>query len=773
MHYQLIIIFSILFSVNLNEWENITSILSPEKIIKYNNRLLGSTPGGLLVYDLSEGEFNQYDNNYSDCISISDFQIDSEQNLWVLCENGLLFRDDSSLFISHLDIEEAYELVIENESIFMLYTNNDLAGVIEISYVNNEIFFDDYYQGFASVDASFVKLSILDNVIYLLTDEGVYYASLDSDLKYPSNWSIIENTQNVLDILPFEERMLFLSDSVIDFMNVEDVLEGNLSTDLTVQFEVGSYIDLFSYASSNVSESRVYILGNDRIISIDNEGNSLMHYEDDFNNATSLFADENNIYLGIKDQGFWLLNNEISKCSPNTLLSADIEALSYNNGSLYGVNRDGVFIYDESLFFNLLSNRTDSFFLTDSYDCNYFEGDQIDYVPGNKISSSLVFHDQKLYMPNSGILPDQYNKGGVVVVDLNNLTNPSIIDTTYLDGLGGIYYDDIDNYYLTINQILRNNDKIWIVNPYAEHTNHILTYFDSQNDIWGHIESSDETSYLPQEIAFDQWGRIWVAFRNESAINGGLYSSGGIKLVTESGNWLDIENLESLPGDDENVNVWSLDFGEFEGNDILWLLTSNGVQGYSISGTRIDPIYPIDFFTNIPFSKGDKIRVDPQNNVWIVTAHSGVRVIKNDISFWPSSEGLTTENSEILSDVVRDVAFDNNEGIAFLATDKGISILGVPFKKNKNNVKVGVSPNPFIVGESNYLTIEDIYSGSNIKVMTLNGDVVKKINLPYNENRINWDGTGDNGRILDSGIYFIVIENNRYGNGVTKLAIIK
>ena len=60
-----------------------------------------------------------------------------------------------------------------------------------------------------------------------------------------------------------------------------------------------------------------------------------------------------------------------------------------------------------------------------------------------------------------------------------------------------------------------------------------------------------------------------------------------------------------------------------------------------------------------------------------------------------------------------------------------------------------------------------------IKVMTLEGRVVKKIQLPYNENRINWDGRGENGNFLDSGVYLLVVENSRYGNGVTKLAIIK
>ena len=150
-----------------------------------------------------------------------------------------------------------------------------------------------------------------------------------------------------------------------------------------------------------------------------------------------------------------------------------------------------------------------------------------------------------------------------------------------------------------------------------------------------------------------------------------------------------------------------------------------------------------------------------------------MRVIKNDISFWPSEEGITTENSDILSDVITDIAFDNENGRAFLATDKGISVLGIPFAENTDNENIGVSPNPFIFGESDYIAIEGMYSGSTIKIMTLYGSVVKKIDLPYNENRVNWDGRSNNGEPLDTGVYLVVIENNQYGNGVTKLAIIR
>ena len=57
--------------------------------------------------------------------------------------------------------------------------------------------------------------------------------------------------------------------------------------------------------------------------------------------------------------------------------------------------------------------------------------------------------------------------------------------------------------------------------------------------------------------------------------------------------------------------------------------------------------------------------------------------------------------------------------------------------------------------------------------MTVSGMVAHSIELPYNENRLNWDGRGKDGQFLDSGIYFVIIENSKLGSGVSKLAIIK
>ena len=772
MRIYYIIFFSFFIASNLNNWEYNTSVLAPTKIIKYNNNIIGATSGGFMVYDTINHTFSSDISAYPECIEVSDIELDSEGELWILCQNGTIFKENSNLSINHLDIDNAYEMVLTDESIFILYSNNNQYGIIQIDIYDHEIIFKDYYQGFASQNIDYNNILVLNNNLYVLTDEGVYWGDLNDNLKFISNWNYIgENISDtgIIDILKYSNRLVFIYEDKIVFINADSIENDLIVIELSLVVDLSTYISSFNY-----DDIELYILTSDKILSIDSLGSISIINEGPFENATSLFIDNSIAYIGYSNQGFWSINDQVNKCTPNTLISKDVEAIKYDSGQLYGVSRDGVFIYDDSSFINMLSLKSGNSFLTEQGDCNFFEGTQLDYIPGNKISSSIEFYNGKIYIPNSGILPDQSNKGGLLIIDSDNLSVSSIISSSHLDGLGGIYYSDLNNGYLTVNQVTKDiYNNIWVVNPYAENTGNILQYYNPTDGIWSAIEVPDNLSYLPQEIAFDQFNRIWVAFRNEPTIEGEPYSEGGIKLVTQNGNWIEIDNIESLPGDDPNVNVWSLDFGQFEGNDILWVLTSNGVQGYSITGSRIDPIYPIDFFTNIPFSKGDKIRVDPQNNVWITTSHSGVRVIKNDITFWPSSEGITVENSDILSNVVRDIAFDYNDGRVFFATDKGLSILGVPFKDSKNNNSIGISPNPFLVGEDPFLTIDDVLSGSTIKIMTLNGKVIYSLDLPYNENRINWDGRLNNGKFVDSGIYLIVVENSQNINGIVKLAVIR
>ena len=773
-----------MFNLNLNQWKNISTDLSPNHLVKVEENLYGSGKGGFFIYDLESNEFTL--NNHNHCLEVASILSDQNDNLWVLCENGTIYKQNSNLIINHLNINQAIDFIIVEESIYVIYKNDNVYGIADFSFNSNSLIYNDYYESFTeNIYEEFKSITVLNNYIYLLTDNGFYYADIDSNLKLPNNWNTLDDINIPEDICSFDNKLIFINTNLLQVFNVG--VDSVFTLIESINFELGDFVT----QSSN--SSVLSVLGNDKIVTFDSDFDILAEYEGDFSNATCIYPESSKVYLGVVDQGFWIVDQSIQKCAPNCPMTFDIEALYFSDKKLYGVSRDGVFVYVQDDFFNLLSNRNQNNYLMSDYinDCNLFNAHQLSYIPGSKVSSSIISYNNEIFIPNSGIVPNESEqRGGLITINENDFTVDNIVGESQLEGLNGIY-DSNTNNYLTINQIKKDNlNRIWVVNPYAEQSGHILSVVNPEDKSWSNIQAPDNQSYLPQEITFDSNGLGWVAFRYETKlVNSDIYSNGGLKIVTPNGDWYLVENLEALPGNDDNVSVWSINFSNFQGNEILWVLTSNGVQGYSISPSlngnffnddfsddylyKIDEIYPLDFFTNISFSKGDKIKIDPQNNIWITTSHSGIYVIKNNIEFWPNSEGINVENSDILSNVVRDVAFDSENGIAYIATNKGLSQLGIPFEENQNNNNVGISPNPFVIGANNEILIEDMYSGSLIKIMTLSGKIVQQIQLPYNENKISWNGVDKNGRVVDTGVYLVVVENEKHGNGLTKLAIVK
>jgi hypothetical protein len=267
------------------------------------------------------------------------------------------------------------------------------------------------------------------------------------------------------------------------------------------------------------------------------------------------------------------------------------------------------------------------------------------------------------------------------------------------------------------------------------------------------------------------------------------YSSGGIKVLqydnlefsneTDS-SWVRIKNQGKLPGNDSTASVWSLVFDEM---NFLWVMNEKGIRGYEYSindnTITLDPILEyqdgtaLDLLAHVSYTKGNRIRVDSQNNKWVIT-HQGVWVIEESMAFWPSEEGLHTENSGLLSDIVYDVAFDNDKGLAYLATDKGISILQIPFAKNPSKKQsMYISPNPFIIPDDDWVIIKNIPSGSIIKIMTITGSLIKEINLPSNESQAIWDGTNTRGDRVGTAVYLVSAHHPSERNKVSKIAVIR
>ena len=176
---------------------------------------------------------------------------------------------------------------------------------------------------------------------------------------------------------------------------------------------------------------------------------------------------------------------------------------------------------------------------------------------------------------------------------------------------------------------------------------------------------------MPNEITFDDNGQMWIAFDRENDLSGSdLYSSGGVRYVNSNNQLVEPGNSSEIVGG-ENINVLSLDICRYNGFDILWLLTTAGLQGYTIHQNQLSAISSSDYFIESQFSKGDRVRCDAQSNVWITTRHSGVRVILSAsgyTEYWPSYLGLRESDSGLLSDIVYDIDFDARSGDVYFAT---------------------------------------------------------------------------------------------------------
>ncbi|SVE25260.1 uncharacterized protein METZ01_LOCUS478114, partial [marine metagenome] len=243
-----------------------------------------------------------------------------------------------------------------------------------------------------------------------------------------------------------------------------------------------------------------------------------------------------------------------------------------------------------------------------------------------------------------------------------------------------------------------------------------------------------------------QSNRVWIGFAYD-ALENTIYSNGGIKILeytnlnfsaVDDSSWLTISNPDAMPGGSQDASVLSIAFDKM---NHLWILNEKGIrsfEGYKYNRLNktitLDPFnvldqdgneIPYDFLSHISYTKGNKIRVDSQNNKWVIT-HQGIWVILESTKYWPSANGLNTENSGLLSNIVYDVAFDNDKGLAYLATDKGISILQIPFSDNPTKKKsMYISPNPFIMPDDERVIIKNVPSGSIIKIMTITGNLIK------------------------------------------------
>jgi len=423
---------------------------------------------------------------------------------------------------------------------------------------------------------------------------------------------------------------------------------------------------------------------------------------------------------------------------------------------------------------NIVGFDGDDLIISNNKDYARFVADTIPVHFGNYIADIEEGPDGLLYCGVRGTYPEpQFHGGGIVIIDVDDPANFTLIDTAQLD-----YFADE---YLIVKDIAKDPfGNLWIADTYA--TTHFEPLKVLKTDgTWGAYDvtsSGGVLSLTPNSIDFDSWGRVWIgSFEDNNNVGGA--SNGGVAMLDYSGDPADPDETEwtkvNVNTDASTNTIWSLGVNS---SDVLYLLSPKGLNGLTLKFSNSDPVshYGFTYYPNISFSSGSKLRIDPRDNIWTTSPTQGVYVLTSSASYWPDINGLTAENSYLLSNNVAAVAFDENEGLAYIATDRGINVVKIPYaKKNSAYSNVDIFPSPFRIPTATPLTIDGLMDGSSCKIMTLTGRVLQTIeSRPDVEGyQAFWDGRDESGHWVGTGVYLIAMYDEKGASSFSKIAVIR
>jgi ligand-binding sensor domain-containing protein len=274
-------------------------------------------------------------------------------------------------------------------------------------------------------------------------------------------------------------------------------------------------------------------------------------------------------------------------------------------------------------------------------------------------------------------------------------------------------------------------------------------------------------------MTVDNFNRIWFGSNSDLI----MYKYSGDALDPSNELWKkELIDPEFSSRKALNINVSS--------TNKLWVLTNIGLLFKELQADERNPIKSTGpmvnnslrpYFSNVSFNLSSKIRFDSRGNIWVTSQTDGLHILKEDGNYWPDINGINTLNSNLLSNWVTDVTFNDEEGLAYIATNKGVSIIRIPFSIAKTSYNdVEIFPSPFRLPSEKPLTINGLMDNSEVKIITLNGIVIRTISKDEIKGyQAFWDGRNNQGTYVGSGVYLLAFYDSKGTSLIKKIAVIR
>lgn len=766
-----------LFSqVRVGEWDIFTSPLEITDLIEMDSLLVCATNGGILIYDREKDSFDTITkldgllNTQLDVISI-----DPYNHLWVggSSPNGFIQILDESHSVQKtfdMDLTEIIGFAITDSIAFGAYLQNQDWGIMEFRHDGEQYFYKDVYKNWPVTLNHITGIVLDDKKLYIGTDQGLYIGDWkNTNLKNPSNWVLHSGlTGNITVVRPYSDHILMVID--------KDIYSIDLNTN-AVEKKWNYYHD--SYLLIDIILDKDDTLWGIRTKTFIKMNSSSVDWSqrpgETLKRIFSLM--DGSIVMGTTTGLlFWdEISQSFMRQKPNALSTNEISAIHVlSDGRVIAGSRRGLMVKESGGWRNIVGIDGDDLIIHDVKDYTKFVADTIPVHFGNYIAEIEEGNDGLVYCGIRGTYPEpRRHGGGILVIDIDDPANFTLIDTSHLDS----FQDE----YMIVKDIVKDPlGNLWIADTYATNNFEPLKLL-KPDGTWGTYsvkESGNALSLTPNTIGFDSWGRVWIgSFEDNNNVSGA--KNGGVAMLDYSGDPADPDETEwnnvRVNSDGSTNTVWSLGINQ---NNILYLLSPVGLSALTLQFSNTNPVqqYSFTYYPNISFSAGSKLQIDPRDNIWVSSPSEGVHILTASATYWPDINGLTEDNSFLLSNSVSSVAFDVKKGLAYIGTNSGINVLKIPFaEKNKTYSSIGVFPSPFHVPSDILLTIDGLMDNSSCKIMTLTGRVLKTVKSRSEVEGFQafWDGRDESGSWVGTGVYLIGAYDENGSSTVTKIAVIR
>jgi len=751
-----------------NSWEDFYSYNNVKDFVKADHIIYALVDNAVFTFNETTSETEKISSiqGLSGETTSSIYFNDTFKRVVIGYENGLVevIDEDGSITISSdiVNFNQAGQKRINHISAFenTLYLSTPFA-IVEYDIENLE-FGDTFFIGNSSTSLNINQTLIVDNIIYAVTEDGVFNADVTSNLLIDFN-----NWQQQLNGIDFSKIAFFNNQIyVVDGSRLHELKNGNLS-------QIRDFSEIIS--SLNASSSHLTIALNKSAVILDafnNQSASFTSTVDfDFTLTNAVF-ENNNAYLATKE--FGILKTTINQANtyqeihPEGPLSNDVFSIEAKNNNLWVV----------------------------------YGGYNITYAPiGNRRGFS---HFNGVNWVNTKFNPD------FPVTDLNDIAiNPNNENNVFISSFGAT--TDINSVATGGLLELENNE----IKTFYNHLNSTLDdleptlpnfvtvrvsalKYSNQGDLWiANISRREELKKLPpsgqwssfdisslqtvfafglSEIAIDNNNTIWIGTRRN-----------GVYAFNENGNrkraLIASPNLGDLP--DTDVLTVAADK-----SNRIWLGTRNGMVVFrnasSIFDAEILNAQPVIIEENgvgerlLGDQRINSISVDGADNKWFGTDNGGA--LYTNPSGQTTLANFSKSNSPLPSNRILKIRVDDTNGKVYFATDNGIVAYNSnvsPFGESLGEV-YGY-PNPALRNHAT-VTIDgrngtNLPKGTNVKILDVAGNLVYETNVVEGQQlqggKVVWNKKNLAGRSVASGVYIVLLTNDDGSEtATTKIAIV-